>query len=161
MRLEADAAFGQAENAETNDKQLQGGLYVQAQDLTGLQYRLSVLETANEKLREFKTSPFNSDDIKMAVENLTRNLQLLVEELDAAEKNLKETVEKYVFFSPTCDDDRLAIMFSLLLDRGKLMSRQKIMKVKSFVQRRNAMPGRRRMRYKWTIHQSDLLRIGL
>ena len=120
-----------------------------------------MLETENEKLREFKTRPLNSDDIKMAVENLTRNLQLLVEELDAAEKNLKEIVEKYVFFSPTCDDDRLAIMFSLLLDRGKLMSRQKIMKVKSFVQRRNAMPGRRRMRYKWTIHQSDLLRIGL
>lgn len=32
----------------------------------------------------------------MTVENLQRKVQLLEEELDAAEKNVKETVEKWV-----------------------------------------------------------------
>ena len=117
MRLEADTAIGRAEKAEANVKQLQEGLLSREQDITGLEHRLSVLETENEKLQEFKASSLNSDVIKTTVEILTRKVQILEEELDAAEKNYKETAKKYVISpdSSSCDD-RLAIMFSLPLD---------------------------------------------
>jgi len=38
------------------------------------------------------------DTAKSTVENLQRKIQVLEEELDNAEKHLKETVEKYVLF---------------------------------------------------------------
>lgn len=51
------------------------------------------------KLQEFKTSSLDSEHTKTTAENLSRKVQLLEEELDKAEKNLKETVEKYVVFT--------------------------------------------------------------
>jgi hypothetical protein len=55
------------------------------------------LEKSESKLTELKSSQTEGDAAKMTSEGLTRKVQLLEEELDAAEKNVKETVEKYVY----------------------------------------------------------------
>jgi len=51
-------------------------------------------DTAATKLQELKTSSLDSEHTRTTADNLSRKVQLLEEELDAAEKNLKETVEK-------------------------------------------------------------------
>jgi tropomyosin len=51
------------------------------------------------KLQELKTNSLDSEHTKTTAENLNRKVQLLEDELDAAEKNLKETVEKCVLDS--------------------------------------------------------------
>jgi Tropomyosin like len=50
-------------------------------------------------LVEAKASLSEAESGKTTNEGLVRKVQLLEEELDAAEKNLKETVEKYVLSS--------------------------------------------------------------
>lgn len=54
-------------------------------------------EKAEEKLKEYKASSLESEQSRTTADSLVRKVQLLEEELDAAEKNLKETVDKYVF----------------------------------------------------------------
>jgi tropomyosin len=49
------------------------------------------------QLTAFKTMQAEGESSKMTNEGLIRKIQLLEEELDAAEKNVKETVEKCVF----------------------------------------------------------------
>lgn len=61
-------------------------------------------EMADRKLVELKTTSLDSEQTKTTAENLTRKVQLLEEELDAAEKNHKETVEKYVSCSEFSGD---------------------------------------------------------
>ena len=103
LRLEADAAIARAEDAEAQVKLLQQDLLAKEQEITSLQHRLGVMETENDKtearLQEFKTSSLDSEHTKTTAENLSRKVQLLEEELDKAEKNVKETVEKYVAFA--------------------------------------------------------------
>ena len=53
-------------------------------------------EKTEEKLKEYKASSLDSEHSKTTADTLIRKVQLLEEELDAAEKNLKETVDKYV-----------------------------------------------------------------
>lgn len=101
-----------AEQVESKLKDLEQNILTKEQEISSLQHRLGVMETANEeaetKLQALKTSSLDSEHTKTTAENLTRKVQLLEEELDVAEKNLKETVEKYVFFefssdSASCD----------------------------------------------------------
>lgn len=70
------------------------------QEIISLQHKLSVLdgelEKAESKLADAKVAREEGDASKTTNENLTRKIQLLEEELDAAEKNVKETVEKCV-----------------------------------------------------------------
>lgn len=77
-------------------------LLAREQEITSLNHKLSVMETdlekAEGKLADAKHDRESGDSAKNNAEALTRKIQLLEEELDAAEKNLKDTVEKYVVF---------------------------------------------------------------
>ena len=54
------------------------------------------LEKAESKLNEFKSAQDEGESSKQTNEGLLRKIQLLEEELDNAEKNARETVEKCV-----------------------------------------------------------------
>jgi len=74
-----------------------------------LQHKISVLdadlEKAEGKLSDLKTAQEEGEQSKSTNEGLTRKVQLLEEELDTAEKNVKETVERYISICClTCND---------------------------------------------------------
>jgi len=98
LRVEADNAVLRAEEAEGKVKKLEQLLLEKDQDITSLNHRLDILEQENQatetKLVEFKQSSAEIEQTKTTNENLSRKVQLLEEELDNTEKNLKETVEK-------------------------------------------------------------------
>jgi tropomyosin, fungi type len=87
-------------NAEAEVKKLQQELLSKEQEITSLTHRLSLLEEQNEKyeakLNESKAAAVDAESDRSTKESLTRKVQLLEEELDAAERNSKEVVEKYV-----------------------------------------------------------------
>lgn len=68
------------------------------QEITSLSHKLSILdadlEKAEAKLTESKLAQEEGEHSKNTNEGLVRKVQLLEEELDAAEKNVKETMEK-------------------------------------------------------------------
>ena len=68
------------------------------QEIASLQHNLSILdgnlEKAEAKLQESKSAQEEGEHSKSSNDALTRKIQLLEEELDAAEKNVKETMEK-------------------------------------------------------------------
>jgi len=98
LRNEADNAVTRAEEAEAKNKKYEQGLLEKEQEITSLTHRLGVLdkelEKAESKLAETKEAAAFSESNKTTNEGLVRKVQLLEEELDAAEKNLKDTVEK-------------------------------------------------------------------
>jgi tropomyosin, fungi type len=100
LRAEADANVERAEQAEAMNKKYEQEILEKDQDIISLQHKLSVLdgelEKAEAKLADAKIAREEGDASKTTNENLTRKIQLLEEELDTAEKNVKETVEKYV-----------------------------------------------------------------
>lgn len=100
LRNEADSAVTRAEEAESKVKKLEQLLLERDQDITSYQHKLSVidadLEKTEAKLSEYKELSEQGQNSQVTNESLTRKVQLLEEELDAAEKNLKETVEKCV-----------------------------------------------------------------
>lgn len=56
------------------------------------------LEKAESKLSAAKAAQEEGDQSKTVNEGLQRKIQLLEEELDAADKNLKDAMEKYVVY---------------------------------------------------------------
>ncbi|PFH51943.1 hypothetical protein AMATHDRAFT_74632 [Amanita thiersii Skay4041] len=98
LRVEADNAVTRAEEAEAKNKKYEQHLLEKEQEITSLQHRLGVLEgdleKAENKLAESKAAADENQSSKMTNEGLTRKIQLLEEELDNAEKNAKETLEK-------------------------------------------------------------------
>ncbi|KAF8518012.1 tropomyosin [Hysterangium stoloniferum] len=98
LRAEADANVERAEAAEELNKKLKQELLEKENDITSLNHKLNValgdLEKAEEKLGEAKLAREEGDASKTTNDNLQRKIQLLEEELDNAEKNVKETVEK-------------------------------------------------------------------
>ena len=94
------ACFFGAEEAEAKNKKLEQLLLEKEQEISSLNHKLSVmdadLEKAEGKLTEAKAAQLEGESSKSVNEGLQRKIQLLEEELDAAEKNVKETVEKYV-----------------------------------------------------------------
>lgn len=102
LRLEADNAVQRAEDAEAKNKKYEQLLLEKDQEITSLQHKLSVLdadlEKAESKLSEAKLHQEEGEQSKTTNEGLQRKIQLLEEELDAAEKNVKETVEKCVHY---------------------------------------------------------------
>jgi len=98
LRSEADNAIARAEEAEAKIKKLEQVLLEKDQEITSYTHRLSVidadLEKAEAKLAEYKASNAEGESTRQTNDNLTRKVQLLEDELDAAEKNVKETVEK-------------------------------------------------------------------
>jgi tropomyosin, fungi type len=119
LRAEADVAIERAETAEAKNKAYEQDLLQKDQEITSLNHRLSVLdadlEKAESKLADTKTALSEGESSKSANEGLTRKIQLLEEELDAAEKNVKETVEKCVPFDHRC----LSSSSSILADSDK------------------------------------------
>ena len=101
LRTEADAAVVRAEEAEAKNKKYEQMLLEKDQEITSLTHKVSVLEGDLEKaetsLADLKGASVEGESSKATSENLQRKVQLLEEELDAAEKNVKDTVEKYVF----------------------------------------------------------------
>lgn len=98
LRLEADQAIERAEGAEAKNKKLEQLLLEKDQEITSLNHKLSVvdeqLEKAELSLQEAKRENMDNIGSKTTSEGLQRKIQLLEEELDAAEKNAKDTVEK-------------------------------------------------------------------
>jgi tropomyosin len=101
LRTEADAATDRAEEAEARNKKLEQQLLEREQEISSLTHRLSLAGADNDKyedqLKDLKRQVASSDSAGHTNEGLTRKVQLLEEELDASEKNLKETVEKCAF----------------------------------------------------------------
>ena len=100
LRIEADQATARAEEAEAKVKVLEQEHLSKEQEITSLSHKLTVLETENEKIEgqlvTAKQGRLDGESSSKDVENLQRKIQLLEDELDQAEKNLKETVEKCV-----------------------------------------------------------------
>lgn len=100
LRSEADSAIERAEAAEAKVKKLEQQLLEKDQEITSLQHKLSVLdeqlENTESKLQDAKAAKEEGEASKTTNEGLLRKIQLLEEELDAAERNAKETTEKYV-----------------------------------------------------------------
>jgi len=98
LRVEADAAVERAETAEGKVKTLEQVLLAREQDITSLQHRLSVaevdLDKSEAKLVDAKRLSDEGESSRSTTEALQRKIQLLEEELDNAEKNVKGTVEK-------------------------------------------------------------------
>lgn len=100
LRVEADTAVTRAEQAEAKIKEYEQQLLEKDQNITSLNHKISLLdnelEKAEAKLVEAKSAQADGEHSKTTNEGLTRKIVLLEEELDAAEKNVKETTEKCV-----------------------------------------------------------------
>ena len=114
LRIEADTANNRADEAEAKIKIIDQRMLELEQTISSLEHKNGVLEgqleKSESKVSELKTSSLDSEHTKSTSENLLRKVQLLEDELDAAEKNLKETVEKYAsldsFHDKAISDDR-------------------------------------------------------
>lgn len=98
LRHEADAAVERAELAEAKNKKYEQTILEKDSEITSLTHNLAILdanlEKAEAKLHDSKAAQEEGEHSKTSNEALTRKIQLLEEELDAAEKNVKETMEK-------------------------------------------------------------------
>jgi len=98
LRVEADTAVARAEEAEAKNKKYEQIILEKDHEITHLQHKLSIvdadLEKTEAKLVELKSAHEDGETSKSTNDNLTRKIQLLEEELDAAEKNVKDTVER-------------------------------------------------------------------
>ena len=98
LRLEADKAVSRAEDAEAKNKLLEQAALEKDHELLSLTHKLDLatqqLEKAEADLDIYKKASLEGEQSKTTSEGLVRKVQLLEEELDAAEKNVKETVEK-------------------------------------------------------------------
>ncbi|KAJ6614157.1 tropomyosin [Mycena sp. CBHHK59/15] len=98
LRIEADVAVARAEDAEAKNKKYEQMLLDKDHEITSLQVKLSHLdadlEKAESSIADSKVAREEGETSKTTNEGLVRKIQLLEEELDAAEKNVKETVEK-------------------------------------------------------------------
>lgn len=103
IRAEADAAITRAETAEAKNKKFEQQLLDQEQAMKSLNVQIArlegELEAAESKLSQAKTAQEDSEHSKTTNDGLARKIVLLEEELDAAEKNVKETTEKYIVFN--------------------------------------------------------------
>jgi chromosome segregation ATPase len=105
LRIEADHAVARAEEAEAKNKRYEQVILEKDQEITSLTHKLNILdgdlEKAESKVTELKSAQQEGEHSKSTNEGLLRKIQLLEEELDAAEKNVKETVEKCVLWPYT------------------------------------------------------------
>jgi len=98
LRAEADSAVHRAETAESKIKQIEQQLLEKEQTITSLNVQISRLDgevqATEEKLIQAKSAQEDGEHSKTTNDSLARKIVLLEEELDAAEKNVKETTEK-------------------------------------------------------------------
>jgi Tropomyosin like len=97
------------------------------------------MDKAERELTLLKSANADGDHHKSTNETLLRKIQLLEEELDAAEKNVKETVQKYVSSGSI---PRISIISNWYIDCGRWMSRQNTLSVKFSVSSRSEINGK-------------------
>ncbi len=105
LRLEADEAQSKVEELQAKVKTLEQESLSKEQEITSLNHKNQLLETNVEKLEADnaelkKTLGSREGDINQS-ESLQRKLQLLEEEAEEADKNLRETHEKYAKLAPS------------------------------------------------------------
>jgi len=97
--LEADAAQEQAEQHKGKVKVLEQENLSKEQEITSLSHKNQLLEAEVEKLeasvKHWKDIAEDTGKQNTQNETLQRRLQLLEEEAEEADKNLRETNEKY------------------------------------------------------------------
>ena len=129
LRLEADKAVLRAEEAENKNKILEQSLLEKDHEILSLTHKLDLatqqLEKAEADLDKYKKASLEGEQSKTTSEGLSRKVQLLEEELDAAEKNVKETVEK-------CAILPLLILIMLIITRFWYRLRQVDVKAEHF-----------------------------
>ena len=100
LRNDADNAIARAEDAEARNKKLEQELLEREQENTSLNHRLTrsdaEIDELETQIKDLKQKLTISSDATSTNEGLARKVQLLEEELDACEKNLRETTEKCV-----------------------------------------------------------------
>jgi tropomyosin len=100
LRIEADESAGKVEELSAKVKTLEQENLSKEQEITSLQHKNSMLEQEVEKLEKMHGEAKNAADesAQHGTQNdaLTRKLQLLEEEAEESDKNLRETNEKYV-----------------------------------------------------------------
>jgi len=104
LRLEADESAGKVEELSAKVKTLEQENMQKEQEITSLQHKNSVLEQEVEKLEKMhadaKAAADESAQHGSQNETLQRRLQLLEEENEEADRNLRETNEKYDWLLP-------------------------------------------------------------
>lgn len=99
LRLEADDAQAKVEELKTKVRTLEQENLAKEQEITSLNHRNQLLEGEVEKLelsvKEAKDAATQSAQHDTQNEALQRRLQLLEEEAEEADRNLRETNEKY------------------------------------------------------------------
>jgi tropomyosin len=100
LRIEADESASKVEELQKQVKQLQQENLAKEQEITSLSHKNQLLEADVEKLEkahgEAKAAVTESAQHGTQNETLTRRLQLLEEEAELNDKNLRETNDKYV-----------------------------------------------------------------
>jgi hypothetical protein len=138
--------------AEAKNKKYEQDLLQKDQDITSLTHRLSLVDAALEKaerhVTESKVAQQEGEHSKSTNEGLIRKIQLLEEELDAAEKNVKETVEKCVAVLPGFHSQGLIQnIVCVRADFARWTSRQSTSSVRYSGLSKSGTSGRRNTRY--------------
>lgn len=98
LRVEADDSASRAEELQAKVKSLEQENLSKEQEITSLQHKQRMLEAEVEKLEgsheKLKGEAADSAQHGTQNENLTRKVQVLEEELEVNDKNLRETNEK-------------------------------------------------------------------
>jgi len=98
LRLEADEATAQVEEFKAKVKTLEQDNLQKEQEITSLQHKNGLLEAEVEKLegqiKDHKGAAEEGQQHGTQNEALQRRLQLLEEEAEEADKNLRETNDK-------------------------------------------------------------------
>lgn len=100
LRVEADEATAKVEELKKQVKALEHENLQKEQEITSLQHKNGLLDAQVEKLeaekKDLKATAGDSHQHATQNETLQRRLQLLEEEAEEADKNLRETNDKYV-----------------------------------------------------------------
>lgn len=100
IKVEADSNATQVEELKTKVKELEQKNLTATQEVTSLTHRNQLLETEVEKLetgiKDAKNIASESAQHGTQNESLQRKLQMLEDEAEEADKNLRETNDKYV-----------------------------------------------------------------
>ena len=103
LRVEAEDSASKAEEYQTKCKTLEQENLQKEQEITSLQHKNRMLEQENEKLEDMhnkvKKEATDSAQHGTLNESLQRKVQLLEEEAEENDKNLRETNEKYVCYA--------------------------------------------------------------
>jgi tropomyosin, fungi type len=104
LRTEADTLHSENTELKAKIKILEQESLAKEQEITSLGHRNQVLETEYEKLegshKDLKASADQSSAHSSTAENLQRKVQVLEEEAEKTDRDLREANEKYVYTFP-------------------------------------------------------------